>query len=199
MNGFSVPCGLRPRLWLFLAPEATPALSGEIRECSSWPESSIFLVHWLRCPRTRNRDVRVPCASPAAHSSQTQFLSEGSPADRAGSGDPRLPGPPTGNEAAARNEAQFLPVAFSRFRLELIRVTTVWLAAKEKGYWCASKKQKQRQEKNKPACRQQRGKDGEMSSTRSRLTGTGPNLPPNVSKVQTSTQNEKPSTNPEIC
>lgn len=140
INGFSVPCGLRPRLWLFLAPEATPALAGDVREGSSWPESSIFLVHQLHCPRTRNRDVRLPCAPPATHSSQTLILRKGSPADRAGSGGPRLPGPPTGNEAAVRNEVQFLPVAFSRFRLELIRVTTVWIAAKEKGYWCASKK-----------------------------------------------------------
>lgn len=31
INGFSVPCGLRPGLWLFLAPEAIPALAGEMR------------------------------------------------------------------------------------------------------------------------------------------------------------------------
>lgn len=97
-----------------------------------------ILVHGLCCPHRTNRDVYMPSTPPVTLSSQALLISECSPAGWAACGDLHLPGPPTENEAAVRNEVHFL--AFSRFRLELIRVTTAWIAAKEKGYWYASKK-----------------------------------------------------------
>lgn len=125
------------------SPEAMPTLTGEIKRGLDLAWS----ISGHCCPLC----VSSPCrwslwggsrSCPRAHKQPGPCTSwrKRLPADRAGYRHPHLSSPRTENEAEVRNEVHFLLLAFSRIRLKLIRVTTIWITAKEKGYWCASKK-----------------------------------------------------------
>lgn len=125
------------------SPEAVPRLTGKMKGGLSL----VWSISGLCCPICASPPCRWSLwggsrSCPRAHKQHGPRTScrTNLPADRAGYRHPHLSSPRTENEAEVRNEVHFLLRAFSRIRLKLIRVTTIWITAKEKGYWCASKK-----------------------------------------------------------